>query len=64
MTDKERESSTERHAYGFMTLEPMIRDLERYAILLGDHIDEDAGEMGTKCRRCVPSCVEYYRLWD
>jgi hypothetical protein len=47
MTDKERESSTERHAYGFMTLEPMIRDLERYAILLGDHIDEDAGETGT-----------------
>ncbi|HET7166214.1 MAG TPA: hypothetical protein VFI94_13850 [Pseudolabrys sp.] len=63
--------SLRRHAIGFMELEPMMRDLERYATLLGDYIDEQDKEkskirvmLGFRVQAmCTELKNEYYRLW-
>ena len=60
-----------RHAYGFWSLEPMIRDLERYAVLLDEYIHREGEEereirdmLGTKVKAmCTELRDEYYRLW-
>lgn len=65
------ENSVQRHANGFSKLEPMIRDLERYAMLLDERIDRkeeddleirDMLSMEVK-KRCTELRDEYYRLW-
>jgi hypothetical protein len=64
--------SMRRHANAFAKLEPMICDLERYATLLGDYIDEQDDDkreirvmLGFRVQEmCTELRNEYYRLWD